>query len=171
MEKEKQPLQEDIQAKLQEFARRIIELDDHMTSVERRQNYEQFLSLYTALEDYAWDHGYRINGPEISGNVLEDIGLITVFCRNLDDILEKEKPLRKFGLEHGVREIVSGKAKLLGKLDVTDQFKLQILLNEFRDILQKSNYYAERQQYRLLVRVEKLQRAMHTTRTIFDDMF
>jgi hypothetical protein len=142
-----------------------------MTSVERRQNYEQFLSLYTDLVDYAWDHGFRLNGPEISGKVLEDIGMITVFCRDLDDILEKEKPLRKFGLEHGVRNIVSGKAKFMEKLDVTDQFKLQILLNEIRDILQKSKYFGERQQYRLLVRVEKLQRALHRSSTIFDDFF
>ncbi len=171
MEKENQPQHEDKLAKLQEYIRRIIDLDEHMTSVERRQNYEQFLSLYTDMEDFAWAQGYRLNGPVISGNVLEDIGMITVFCRDLDDILEKEKPLRKFGLEHGVRDIVSGKAKLLDRLEITDQFKVQILLNEIRDILQKSHYYGERQQYRLLVRVEKLQRALHRSSTIFDDIF
>lgn len=171
MEKEAKPQEKDILQELQEHANRIINLDDGMNSVERRQNYEQFLSLYTELEDYAWEQGYRLNGPEITGRVLEDIGLITVFCRDLYDILEKEKPLRKFGLDHGVREIISGKAKLLDRLEMTDQFKLQILLNEFRDILQKSNYFGERQQYRLLVRLEKLQRALHTSRTIFDDMF
>jgi len=171
MANEKKALEKDTLQELQEYARRIIDLDDRMTSVERRVNYEHFLSLYTELENFAWDQGYRLNGPEITGRVLEDIGLITVFCRDLDDILEKEKPLRKFGLDHGVRDIVSGKAKLLDRLEITDQFKLQILLNEIRDILQKSNYYGERQQYRLLVRVEKLQRALHTSHTIFDDLF
>lgn len=171
MEKEKKACEKDRLEELQEYARRIIDLDDKMTSVERRVNYEHFLSLYTELEDFAWDQGYRLNGPEITGRVLEDLGLITVFCRDLDDILEKEKPLRKFGLEHGVREIISGKAKLLNKLEVTDQFKLQILLNEFRDILQKSNYFSERQTYRLLVRVEKLQRGLHRSSSVFDDFF
>lgn len=171
MEKEKKALEKDGMAELQEYARRIIDLDDRMTSVERRVNYEHFLSLYTELEDFAWKQGYRLNGPEISGRILEDIGLITVFCRDLDDILEKEKPLRKFGLDHGVREIISGKAKLLDKLEITDQFKVQILLNEIRDILQKTNYFSERQTYRLLVRVEKLQRALHRSSSVFEDLF
>jgi len=171
MENENKAFEKDRLLELQEYARRIIDLDDQMNSVERRQNYEQFLSQYTELEDFAWDQGYRLNGPEISGRVMEDIGLITVFCRDLDDILEKEKPLRKFGLDHGVRDIVSGKAKLLDKLEITDQFKVQILLNEIRDILEKSNYFSERQTYRLLVRVEKLQRALHRSSSVFDDFF
>jgi hypothetical protein len=158
-------------AELQECARRIIDLDDRMTTVERRKNYEQYLSLYSDLENFAWDQGYRLNGPEITGRVLEDISMITVFCRDLDDILEKEKPLRKFGLEHGVRDIVSGKAKLLDKLEVTDKFKVQILLNEIRDILQKSNYFSERQQFRLLVRLEKMQRALHRSVSVLEDLF
>ncbi len=171
MEKENKAFEKDRLQELQEYARRIIALDDQMNSIERKQNYEQFLTHYTELEDFAWDHGYRLNGPEISGRVLEDIGLITVFCRDLDDILEKEKPLRKFGLDHGVRDIVSGKTKLLDKLEITDQFKVQILLNEIRDILQKTNYFSERQTYRLLVRVEKLQRALHRSSSVFDDFF
>jgi len=171
MEKEKKAREKDRLEELQEYARQIIDLDDQMNSIDRKQNYELFLTHYTALEDFAWDQGYRLNGPEISGRVLEDIGLITVFCRDLDDILEKEKPLRKFGLDHGVRDIVSGKTKLLDKLEITDQFKVQILVNEIRDILQKTNYFSEKQTYRLLVRVEKLQRALHRSSSVFDDFF
>ena len=171
MEKEKKELEKDKLQELQEHTRRIIELDDNMTTVERRQNYEQFLSHYAELEDFAWDQGYRLNGPELTGKALEDISMITVFCRDLDDILEKEKPLRRFGLENEVREIVSGKAKLLDRLELTDKFKVQILLNEIRDILQKSNYFSERQQFRLLVRTEKLQRALHRSVSVFEDFF
>ena len=61
--------------------------------------------------------------------------------------------------------------ELLDKLEITDQFKVQILLNEIRDILQKTNYFSERQTYRLLVRVEKLQRALHRSSSVFDDFF
>jgi hypothetical protein len=168
---ERKELKKDKLKELQDYTRRIIELDDNMTTVERRQNYEQFLSLYAELEDYAWDQGYCLKGPELTGKALEDVSLITVYSRNLDDILEKEKPLRRFGLENEIREIVSGKAKLLDRLEVTDKFKVQILLNEIRDILEKSNYFSERQQFRLLVRLEKLQRALHRSSTIFDDIF
>jgi hypothetical protein len=163
--------QPDELAKLQEYINRIIELDDRLTTVERRRNYDEFLALYYDLEDYAWRQGYKLKGPEITGKPLEDIAMITVFCRNLDDLLEKEKPLRRYGLENEVRDIVSGKTKLLDRLEVTDKFKVQLLVNEIRDILQNSEYWSERRQYRLLVRLEKLQRVLHRSVSILEDLF
>ncbi len=53
MEKDNKSIEKDKLQELQEYTHRIIELDEDMTTVERRKNYEQFLSHYAELEDYA----------------------------------------------------------------------------------------------------------------------
>jgi len=85
--------------------------------------------------------------------------------------LEKEKPLRKYGLEHRAHEIRSDKKQIIYEMDFNDKFYLQMLINEARDILETSEYFSESHQLRLLKRLEKFQIALHSSQSFFEHIF
>lgn len=156
---------------LQESISRIIDFDKDLSTVERRRNYETYIQYFSDLENEAWDLGFRLNIPEMTGKELEDICTIIVFCTSLYDVLEKEKPLRKFGLEHQAHDIRIEKNKLIRNMEFNDKFYIQMLINETREILQTSEYFSEGHQLRLLNRLEKFQSALHRSFSIFETYF
>ncbi len=153
---------------LQDLAGRIVKLDKGLTMVQRRGFYEQYIEHFSALETFAWDCGFRLHIKELTGRKPEDIQKIFTFCKSLYSVLENEKPLRKYGLQDDVRELGAAKEKLLSKMELNDQLKMQIHINEMNLLLEKTVYFPENHLTRIRNGVVKLQKALNKSTSFWD---
>jgi len=153
---------------LQGIAGRIVKLDKGLTMAQRRASYEKYIEHFSELENFAWDCGYRLSIPALTGRKLEDIQKIFIFCKALVSVLENEKPLRKYGLLDDVSELEAAREELLPKMELNDWLKIQIHINEMNLLLEKTVYFSESHLSRIKTGVVKLQYALNKSTSFWD---
>ncbi|MFH0757254.1 MAG: hypothetical protein V2B15_08210 [Bacteroidota bacterium] len=123
-------------------------------------NYEEIVDAYAAFESYAISHSIEIVPVKFGEKKETNISLIVTYFRNFKEEYDKKVTM---DLILSMREKYSLKLKLGFGYEFTDGDlrRIQVLINELRDIVTESEDFDAKHQDRILRRLEKLQQELH----------
>ena len=158
------------------FAQRILDFDASLSGKERAAQYDSYLRMMNDLVNYGLDNGRRLRTPAMTGDEIEDICAVIVFSKNLIESVQREQNLRKAGYDYDPDIKRIKRSNLVWRMEDTDHKRIQLLVNEIRDLLQNTVQVEEKRLLSLLLALEAFQRRLHgrkpprfSLRRLFDD--
>lgn len=136
----------------------------------RVDDYDAYLEAYAAFTAFIDGFGMEIAVPELGKEKTGNIDLITSFVREMRESIERSVSDKKFSLARSKFGARFGSVFIYEFSD-GDLSRIQQLLNELRNEIERSELFDAKHKQRVLNKVESVQRELHKKITSLDKLW